>query len=419
MLGLRTSRQLPPLPATWIIRLESNLGGSDAKEAGGSGLGLDKYTRLLLLYSRAAVSYHHAVDEKVVLIAIRHSYCREPVIQIGNNQSSMDSMAGHFIHHIDPVIGQIGGMYLWWYGLSYSLGFLGLFHWLRTMRNSLGLDVREVYDLTILTAAGVLIGGRFVEVVFYEWSYYGAHPARIPWLWLGGMSTHGILLGGTLGAWLFCRLYHKSFLALADELVVAAAFIMGLGRLGNFVDGQIVGDVTNAWWAVKFPDAEGFRHPVVLYDGLKNLLLVPVLILLKRHHPPRGLLLGVFLFGYGFFRIFIDFFREYRSDLFGLPPGQEFNIGMSMLGVALVVWALKSRHPGGMPLTTSAIASGLNMDVRKSTRIRRLVLRGLLIIPLVIPSDWTQDVPNRYGKRHQGMAHTQLYPRVGTDQASD
>jgi len=341
------------------------------------------------------------------------------VIQTGNNQSPTDSMAGHFIHHIDPVIGQIGGMYLWWYGLSYTLGFLGLFHGLRTMRNSLGLDVREVYDLTILTAAGVLIGGRVVEVVFYEWSYYGDHLARIPWLWLGGMSTHGILFGGTLGAWLFCRLYRKSFLALADELVVAAAFIMGLGRLGNFADGQIVGDVTNVWWAVKFPDAEGFRHPVVLYDGLKNLLLVPVLILLKRHHPPRGLLLGVFLFGYGFFRIFIDFFREYRTDLFGLPPGQEFNIGMSVLGAALVVWALKSRHPGGMSVTTSAITSGLGTDVRKATRIRRLVLRGLLIIPLVIPSDWTQDVPDRYGKRHEGMAHTQLYPRISTDQASD
>jgi phosphatidylglycerol:prolipoprotein diacylglycerol transferase len=321
-------------------------------------------------------------------------------------------MTWPFIHNIDPVIGQIGGIYLWWYGFSYTLGFLGLFHWLRTMRDSLGMDVREVYDLTILTASGVLIGGRAVEVIFYEWSYYGDHPSHILWIWLGGMSTHGILIGGTVGTWLFCRLYHKSFLSLADELVVAAAFIMGLGRIGNFIDGQIVGSITDVWWAVKFPDMDGFRHPVVLYDGLKNLLLVPVLILLRSINPPRGFLLGTYLFTYGFFRIFIDFFREYRTDLFGLPPGQEFNIGMSIIGVVLIAWSVKRGYAGAKPLTTTAISNGLNMDVRKATRIRRLILRALLILPLIIPSDWTQDIPDRYGKRHDGMTHSVLYPQI-------
>ena len=192
------------------------------------------------------------------------------------------------------------------------------------------------------------------------------------------MSTHGILLGGTLGTWSFCRLRNKNVLSLADELVVPAAFIMGLGRMGNFIDGQIVGSVTDAWWAVKFPDTEGFSlqiasvsgmiapamcgwaplwserhshsydlseeqvqacmgkrgpdrskavnklcpqlitrtsrsaafltgpacqpvidwcnlqvgHPVVLYDGVKNLMLVPVLLLVRRIKPPRGVMLG-------------------------------------------------------------------------------------------------------------------------------
>ena len=321
-------------------------------------------------------------------------------------------MTGLFIHNIDPVIGQIGGMYLWWYGLSYCLGFLGLFHWLRIVRESLGLDVRQVYDLTIIIASGVLIGGRAVEVIFYEWGYYSTHPLHIFWIWLGGMSTHGILLGGTLGAWLFSRLYQKDFLSLADELVVPAVLIMGLGRIGNFIDGQIVGGVTDVWWAINFPDADGFRHPVVLYDGLKNLLLIPVLLLMRRIHPPRGVLLGTFLFCYGFFRIFIDIFREYRTELFGFPPGQEFNLGMSIIGVILVIWAVKTRFAGVKPLTRSAIVNGLNMDVRRATRIRRLILRSLLILPLFIPSDWTQDVPARYGKRHEGMVHSKLYPEI-------
>ena len=319
-------------------------------------------------------------------------------------------MPDQFIHNIDPVIGQIGGLYIWWYGLSYTIGFLALFHWLRIVRDSLAMDVPQVYDLTIITAAGVLIGGRAVEVIFYEWAYYGSHLAHIPWIWLGGMSTHGILLGGTVGIWVFCRLHQRSFISLADELVVPAAFIMGVGRLGNFIDGQIVGAVTDVWWAVKFPDADGFRHPVVLYDGLKNLLLVPVLLYLRSMKVPRGVMLGAFLFGYGFFRIFIDFFREYRTDLFGLPPGQEFNIGMSLAGIALIIWALKSRHPGVQPVTRSAVLSGLNIDVRRATRARRIILRGLLILPLIIPSDWTQDVPERYGKRHDGITYSALYP---------
>jgi len=319
-------------------------------------------------------------------------------------------MSGPFVHNIDPVIGQIGGMYIWWYGFSYTIGFLALFHWLRTVRNSLGLDVRLVYDLSIMVAAGVLIGGRLVEVIFYEWAYYGSHLSHIFWIWLGGMSTHGILFGGTLGIWLFCKLHRKSFISLADELVVPAAFIMGIGRLGNFIDGQIVGAVTDVCWAVEFPDAAGFRHPVVLYDGLKNLLLVPVLIYFRRRQVHHGVLLGIFLFGYGFFRIFIDFFREYRTDLFGLPPGQEFNITMSIVGIALIVWAIKKQQPGVKPVTKSAVLNGLNIDVRKATRIRRIILRAFLILPLVIPSDWTQDVPARYGKRHDGMVHSVLYP---------
>jgi len=319
-------------------------------------------------------------------------------------------MSPHFIHHIDPIFGQIGGMYLWWYGLSYTLGFLTLFHWLRSVREIIGLTVPQVYDLTIIIAAGVLLGGRTVEVFFYEWSYYGDHPGHILWIWLGGMSTHGILLGATLATWLFCRRHGRLFLALADELVVPAAIIMGFGRIGNFIDGQIVGSEADIWWAVKFPDADGFRHPVVLYDGLKNLLLVPGLLLLRRLQPPRGVLFGAFLVGYGFFRVIIDFFREYRTELFGLPPGQEFNIVMTAIGIILIVRAIRRREPTVPPLTGDAVRVGLNMDIRQATRTRRMLLRLLLVVPLVMPSDWTQDITARYGKRHPGLTPSALYP---------
>jgi len=125
-----------------------------------------------------------------------------------------------FVHRIDPVIGQISGVYLWWYGLSYALGFIELHLWFRWRRDKLGFTLREVWDVTLLIPLCVVIGGRAVEVAFYEWPYYSKHLDQIPMLWLGGMSTHGLLLGAAVGTSIFCLTSHKSFVRMADELVI-------------------------------------------------------------------------------------------------------------------------------------------------------------------------------------------------------
>lgn len=317
-------------------------------------------------------------------------------------------MCGPFVHQIDPIIGDIGGIYLWWYGASYTFGFLGAFLWIRRVRVSLEFDRYAVYGLTILLASGVLLGGRFVEVAFYEWSYYREHLWQIPAIWLGGMSTHGILLGAAIGVWIFCRSFGKNFLSVADELAIAGAWIMGLGRIGNFIDGQIAGSITEVCWAVQFPDLEGFRHPVVLYDGIKNLLLVPVLLFIRSRRPPPGVVFGNFVFWYGFLRIFVDFFREYRTEFIGFPPGQEFNILMSMLGLGLLVWAYRFQRVQDTPRSAAS-----SFETRRDASwIQRITLITLMAIPLVIPSDWTQDVPERYGARHEGLKYSELYPRI-------
>ena len=153
-------------------------------------------------------------------------------------------MLGPYVHSIDPVIGSVFGIFLWWYGLSYALGFLNAHRFVRGRRGEFGLAMTSVYDLSLLLAGGVLLGGRFVEVVFYEWPFYREHFHLIPAFWLGGMATHGLLFGGLAGIWLFCRLYHRSFLQITDALAIPAAFILAMGRIGNFIDGQIVGSVT-------------------------------------------------------------------------------------------------------------------------------------------------------------------------------
>lgn len=320
-------------------------------------------------------------------------------------------MIGPYVHDIDPVMGSIFGLHLWWYGLAYALGFAAIYGFLRSRRDDLRFTTGMVYDLAILVAAGALIGGRLVEVAFYEWPFYRGHPHLIPAYWLGGMATHGLLLGAIAGILLFCRIHRRPFLVIADALAVPAAFILGFGRIGNFVDGLIVGSPTDAWWGVKFPDAEGYRHPVVLYDALKNLLLVPLLLAVHRLRLAPGAVTGFFLFTYAGLRIFVDLFREYPTTLLGLATGQVLNIAMSLAGLILLAWCLTrgNRAPGGR---SGAERAPVPVQRASSTAWRPALLAALVAFSLVIPSDWTQDVPDRYGKRHPVLRHSVLYPAL-------
>lgn len=317
-------------------------------------------------------------------------------------------MIGPFVHKIDPIITDVAGIYLWWYGLSYALGFLETRLWLNRVRSRAGLSVPQTYSLTIYIALGILLGGRIVEVIFYEWSYYKEHLMRIPMEWIGGMSTHGVLLGAIVGMWLFAWSNRKSFLQVADELAIPGAFLMGMGRIGNFIDGQILGRITDVWWAVKFPDAEGFRHPVVLYDGLKNFLIVPILLYVWKRNPHRGVVTAHFVFWYGFLRIFVDYFRAYRVSLFGLPPGQEFNLFMTIAGGSMLIWFSRRGREGNSGITPQAVPVGSGSPVR--LWLLRAALAALMLFSLTLSSDWTQDIPARYGKRHPGLHYSWLYP---------
>jgi phosphatidylglycerol:prolipoprotein diacylglycerol transferase len=318
-------------------------------------------------------------------------------------------MCGPYVHHIDPVIAEIAGVYLWFYGLSYSLGFLSIFFWFRRVRRRVGLTINDVYSLTIYLAVGVLAGGRLLEVGFYEWPYYRHHIGQIPAVWLGGMSTHGVLLGVVTATWLFCRWRGKSFLTISDELVIPGSYLMAMGRIGNFIDGQIVGSITNVCWAVQFPDAPGFRHPVVLYDGAKNFLVLGLLLLIRRTRPARGIVAAHFIFWYGFFRIFIDFFREYPTNLFGIATGQAFNLLMTGLGAFLLFWFSRKQIPATETDSERHSEPTINPWILWT---KRVALVSLILISLILPSDWTQDIPSRYGKRHPGMHHSKLYPPV-------
>jgi len=323
-------------------------------------------------------------------------------------------MFGPFVHSIDPVLADIAGLHAWWYGLGFALGFLQIHLSLRRGRDRLGLSPRDVWSLSLFLVVGVLAGGRLVEVTFDEWPFYRQHLWLIPAYWLGGMATHGLLVGAAAGTGLFAVTHRKPYRALADALVIPGAFLMGMGRIGNFIDGLIVGSVTDVWWAVKFPDADGFRHPVVLYDGAKNLLLMLFLSRVRRTNPTPGATAARFVFWYAFPRIFIDLFRDYPTHRLALGTGQTLNILMAALGVVLLVRS-RMRRLGRLGAGSPAKGDSPRGPLDRPPLVsQRVALTALVLFCLTIPSNWTQDIPARYGARHPSLRHSWLYPCLDT-----
>jgi phosphatidylglycerol---prolipoprotein diacylglyceryl transferase len=321
-------------------------------------------------------------------------------------------MFGPYVHRIDPVIASVDGVYVWWYGLSYALAFVQMLLFVTRRRGRLGLTRADAWALSLVFAVGVLVGGRAVQVAFDEWPFYREHLSLVPAYWLGGMATHGLLIGAVSSAALFAYWYDKPFLELADELAVPGAFLLGVGRVGNFIDGQIVGGVTGVWWAVQFPDASGFRHPVVLYDGLKNLLLIPYLLHVRRTNPTPGAVAARFVFWYAFLRILIDLFRDYPTHRLALGTGQTLNLVMAGIGVILLVRS-RLRRLGRISRTSPPPLPIAGADTAPSW-LQRTAFVSVVLFCLLIPSNWTQDIPARYGKRHPGLTHSRLYPVLDT-----
>lgn len=318
-------------------------------------------------------------------------------------------MSARYVHDIDPVLATIGGVHLWWYGAGFALGLATLHRFVARDRRTLGLTARDSWSVSVLMTLGVLGGGRLVQVLFDEWPFYSTHPGYIPVFWLGGMATHGLLLGAAVAALVVAWVWRVPFLALVDVLAIPGAFLMGMGRLANFIDGQIVGSVSDVWWAVQFPYADGFRHPVVLYDGLKNFLLVVYLRHVRRTTTTPGAVAARFVFWYAAPRFFIDLLRDYPTHRLTLGTGQTLNLAMAVVGVALLVRS-RLRRLGRLRPTRLPRAMAAGVADPAPTVTQRLVFGLLLLACLTMPSNWTQDVPRRYGDRHPGLTHSWLYP---------
>jgi phosphatidylglycerol:prolipoprotein diacylglycerol transferase len=249
--------------------------------------------------------------------------------------------------NIDPVAFSIGPLAVRWYGLMYLAGFAAawlLGNW-RIKKGLAPISRQQFDDLIFFAVLGVVLGGRLGYVLFYKPAYYAAHPLEIFYIWQGGMSFHGGLLGVMLAMAFAARKHRVAYLALMDFVAPLCPLGFAAGRLANFINGELWGRVTDVPWGMVFRGAgEAPRHPSQLYQfALEGLALFALLWWFSSKPRPRGQVSGLFLIGYGAFRFIAEFAREPDSFLgllaLGLSMGQWLCIPMVAGGTWLFLWA--------------------------------------------------------------------------------
>ena len=253
---------------------------------------------------------------------------------------------------IDPVFLSIGPLQFRWYGLMYILAFVASYFILRAeiRRKQLPLTTDDVADLVFYGAMGVVLGGRLGYILFYNLSFYLANPLRLFAVWEGGMSFHGGFLGVIAAFVLYARKKRISFWALIDMAAQCAPVGLGLGRIGNFINGELYGRETNVPWGIIFPGGgEAPRHPSQLYEAfLEGLLLFLIVRFAARRSNSTGVAGWTFVAGYGLFRFIVEFFRQPDAQLgtfLGLfSMGQLLSFPMFLLGSVMVFRITRREH---------------------------------------------------------------------------
>ncbi|MGB0693284.1 MAG: prolipoprotein diacylglyceryl transferase [Pseudomonadales bacterium] len=249
--------------------------------------------------------------------------------------------------NLDPVAISLGPISIHWYAISYLVG-IGLVWWTLGYRNrhyASGYSDEEVSDLVFFAVLGVLLGGRIGYMLFYGMENLMANPASALRVWEGGMSFHGGLIGVLLGVLWFARKTGRTFFQITDFIAPSIPIALGCGRIGNFINAELPGRVTEVPWGLVYPGELVARHPSSLYQAmLEGPVLFALLWVFAMKPRPVMAVSGLFLVGYGLLRIFSETFRLPDSHLgFVLfdqvTQGQLLSLPMVLLGAGFIAYS--------------------------------------------------------------------------------
>lgn len=260
---------------------------------------------------------------------------------------------------IDPVIFSVGPLQVRWYGAMYVLGFVvgGLILKYLAKKKFWSLPVEAIDKYITWLIIGMFLGARTFYVFIYNWEYYSSNFLDIFSVWKGGLSFHGAVVGMSIATWLFAKKNNLHFFQIADCMAVAGSPGLFFGRMGNFINGELYGRVTDSWAGIVFPGGGPFpRHPSQLYEGvLEGLVMFAILFVLHKREKFYGIVSSVFLLGYGVFRFIVEFFREPDAQLgyyFSyFTMGQFLCLGMIVVSYFVYRYAKKLNIPN--PLVVS------------------------------------------------------------------
>lgn len=256
--------------------------------------------------------------------------------------------------HIDPVLLHLGPLQVRWYGLMYILGFAASYLLVKFQLKERSFPElhKNFENLNIVLIISLILGGRLGYVLFYNLAYYLEHPWEIPATWTGGMAFHGAAIGLFLGGLWFCRKKKIDFFRAADIYMVTIPIGLGLGRVGNFINGELFGRPSELPWSMVFPGGGPVpRHPSQLYEAFFEGLVVFVLLWSLRNKPyedhrlwPHGSLVALFFIAYGVLRFLIEYTREPDPQIGLVGPFSMGQILCTLMILAgLLLWYFRIR----------------------------------------------------------------------------